>query len=199
MFLQVEGLHFGYPGCAVFKGLKLDLRAGLALVQGPESCGKTTLLRLLAGELAPAAGEIVLRGAPAAHGTQVFWQDPRSDRLAALGVQQWLDALPAQYPAWDAGLLAVHLQGFALEPHLGKPFLALSTGSRRKVLMAAALASGAALTLLDEPLAGLDKPSVDHLAHALADAARQSERLVVAAHHESLPGADGAQVVALGA
>ncbi len=44
-----------------------------------------------------------------------------------------------------------------------KPFHALSTGTRRKVCMAAALASGAPLTLIDDPIAGLDKPSVTYL------------------------------------
>ena len=191
--LQVEGLEFAYPECAVLDGLSLSWPAGLALVQGEESSGKTTLLRVLAGELAPQAGNVTLRGLRqrdelAAYRAEVFWQDPRSSALDALTPRQWLDSLPAQYPRWEAEALAAHVEGFALAPHIDKPFYALSTGSRRKVLMAAGLASGAALTLIDEPVAGLDKPSATYLAQALAGAARTPGRLVVVAHYEALPG-----------
>lgn len=204
MFLQARGLRFDYPGCAVLRGVSFGWQAGLAWVRGPEGCGKTTLLRLLAGELAAGAGEIALRGVPggagqAGHRAHVFWQDPRSAAHDALTARQWLDGLPATCPGWDAAALAAHVQGFSLDPHLDKPFYALSTGSRRKVFMAGALASGAALTLIDEPVAGLDKPSVQYLVGVLGEAARQSARLVVVAHHELLPGVEEVQAVDLGA
>lgn len=202
MVLQAEGLRFAYPGCALLDGLALAWSAGLALVQGGESSGKTTLLRLLAGELVPQAGHVRLQGvdqasAPSAYRAQVFWQDPRSTALDMFTARQWLDSLPGQYPAWDAAELGVHVRGFSLEPHLDKPFYALSTGSRRKVLMAAALASGAALALIDEPVAGLDKPSVNYLVEALGGAARHSARLVVVAHYEPLPGVPWGQGITL--
>ena len=193
-------MRFAYPGCPVFDGLALGWQAGVALVHGPESCGKTTLLRLLAGELVPAKGRMTLCGAPlGADPAQVFWQDPRGETLEAASAEAWLNTLPARYPAWDTDTLAAHVQGFSLMPHLAKPFHALSTGSRRKVLMAAALASGATLTLIDEPLAGLDKPSASYLVHALSTVAHQPARLVVVAHHEVLAGVDAAQVLHLGA
>lgn len=191
--LQVDGLRFAYPECKVLDGLSLAWPAGVALVQGDESSGKTTLLRLLAGELAAQAGEITLQGVrlraqPAAYRTQVFWQDPRSTSLDELTARQWLTSLPARHACWDAAALATHVQGFSLEPHLDKPFYALSTGSRRKVLMAGGLASGAALTLIDEPVAGLDRPSISYLTQVLADAAHHPTRLVVVAHYETLAG-----------
>lgn len=191
--LQVQGLGFAYPECAVLDALSFSWPAGLALVQGDESSGKTTLLRLLAGELVPQTGEVRLQGAslraaPAAYRAQVFWQDPRSAALDDVPAREWLARLPARYPAWDAAALAAHVHGFSLEPHLDKPFHALSTGSRRKVLMAAGLASGAALTLIDEPVAGLDKPSASYLVQALSRVAQGGARLVVVAHYEALPG-----------
>ncbi|HTH12543.1 MAG TPA: ATP-binding cassette domain-containing protein [Acidovorax sp.] len=191
--LQVDGLRFAYPECKVLDGLSLAWPAGVALVQGDESSGKTSLLRLLAGELAAQAGEISLQGVrlraqPEAYRALVFWQDPRSTSLDELTARQWLASLPACHARWDAAALAAHVQGFSLEPHLDKPFYALSTGSRRKVLMAGGLASGAALTLFDEPVAGLDRPSINYLTQALAEAAHHTARLVVVAHYEVLPG-----------
>ena len=200
--LQVQGLCFAYPDCAVLDQWSMALPAGLALVRGDESSGKTTLLRLLAGELTAQAGCITLQGARLHEAVQawrdnVFWADPRSEATDPLTARQWLGGLPARYIRWDAAALAAHIEGFSLEPHLDKPFYALSTGSKRKVLMAGALASGAALTLIDEPVGGLDKPSANYLVQALAQTAEQAGRVVVVAHYEVLAGAPWGTVVEL--
>lgn len=190
--LQVHHLCFGYPQRTLFKHWSAHLRSGATLVRGGDSSGKTTLLHLLAGVLVPEQGSLVLAGtaaasAPEAYRRQVFWQDPRSDALHAQSARTWFDSLPARYRAWDAQALAAHVQGFGLQPHLDKPLYQLSSGSQRKVLMAAALASGAVLTLIDEPLAGLDRPSVIYLQHALTRTAAQAGRAIVVAHYETLP------------
>ena len=202
--LQVKGLSFGYPQRALFQGWSEQIGAGATLVLGGEGSGKTTLLRLLAGALPANAGTLVLAGvplvqapAPQAYQRQVFWQDPRSNALDALTAQVWFDGLRAQYPDWNAAALAAHIAGFALAPHLGKPMYQLSVGSKRKVLMAAALASGARLTLLDEPVAGLDRSSVQYLEEALSDAAAQPGRATVVAHYELLGGVPWCDVIEL--
>ncbi len=200
--LQVDGLSFAYPECGVFQQWSMALPAGLALVRGDESSGKTTLLRLLAGDLKPQKGKITLQGlgagdAPQATAQHVFWADPRSGDLDQLTARGWLGSLPARYPLWDAAALAAHVEGFTLHEHLDKPFYALSTGSKRKVLMAGALASGARLTLIDEPVGGLDKPSVAYLARALTQVAAKPVRVVVVAHYEALPGVPWGTVVDL--
>ena len=63
--LSVDALDFGYPQCNVFQGFSLRCNAGLVLVCGDESTGKTTLLRLLAGELAAQKGRVVVGGVDA--------------------------------------------------------------------------------------------------------------------------------------
>jgi len=201
--LQVQGLCFSHPQQPVFSGWSARVGPGVTLVQGDESSGKTTLLRLLAGALAPAQGQLVLNGtalaqAPEAYRRQVFWMDPRSDALDALTVRAWLQTLPAQHAAWDAAALAAHVQGWGLEEHLDKGFYMLSTGSKRKVLMAAALASGAPLTLIDEPVAGLDHGSVRYLCQALAaTSAARPGRAIVVAHYEPLAGVPWRAVIEL--
>ena len=201
--LQVQGLVFSHPQQPVFAGWSARVGPGATLVQGGESSGKTTLLRLLAGALAPAQGQLVLNGtalaqAPDAYRRQVFWMDPRSDALDALTVRAWLQTLPAQHAAWDAAALAAHVQGWGLDEHLDKGFYMLSTGSKRKLLMAAALASGAPLTLIDEPVAGLDHGSVRYLCQALAaTTAAQPGRAIVVAHYEALAGVPWRAVIEL--
>ena len=72
------------------------------------------------------------------------------------------------------------LDAFALRPHIDKPLYMLSTGSRRKVGLVGAAASGAALTLLDTPFAALDGPSRNVLAELLEDAASGDRAWLVA-------------------
>lgn len=200
--LQVQGLGFAYPECRVFDAWSVSLPPGLALVRGDESTGKTTLLRLLAGVLVPQSGRITLQGSslkddPRAYAHKVFWADARADDFESFTARGWLETLPASHPRWDAKALAEHTDGFSLGGHLDKPLYALSTGSKRKVLMAGALASGAPLTLIDEPVAGLDKLSVQYLARALSSVAAQPRRLVVVAHYEALAGVPWGAVVDL--
>ncbi|MES1161821.1 MAG: hypothetical protein ABUL50_02005, partial [Rhizobacter sp.] len=87
----------------------------------------------------------------------------------------------------DEARWAAHAQAFGLGPHLAKPLYMLSTGSRRKVWRAAALASTRALTLLDEPTGALDAPSVAHLMRALEDLAERRDRIVIVASSQPLP------------
>ncbi len=74
----------------------------------------------------------------------------------------------------------------------------LSTGSKRKVLLAAAIASNAPLTLLDDPLAALDKPSIKMVLQQLCAAAVAKERVYVVAHYEALAGVPLAATLDLG-
>jgi energy-coupling factor transporter ATP-binding protein EcfA2 len=66
---------------------------------------------------------------------------------------------------------------------LDKNIFMLSTGSKRKLYLAAAFASGAALTLLDTPFAALDKVSIRFALTLLAEAAQDNTRLWVLADY----------------
>ncbi|WP_051603149.1 ABC transporter ATP-binding protein [Simplicispira psychrophila] len=201
--LQVDHLHFSYPQRALFQHWSARIPAGVGLVRGGDGSGKTTLLRLLAGELGAEQGALVLAGtalgsAPEAYRAQVFWHDPRSDALHQISARDWWHSLPARHSGWQASALAGHVQGLGLEAHLDKPMYQLSSGSQRKVILAAGLASGAALTLIDEPLAGLDRPSIAYLECALAAlAVAPAGRCVLVAHYEALRGVPWAVVLDL--
>jgi ABC-type Mn2+/Zn2+ transport system ATPase subunit len=95
-------------------------------------------------------------------------------------VQDVLDELvpPALRPQ-----LAELLPGLDLLSHLPKPLYQLSTGSRRKVFLAAALVQPAPLTLLDQPFMALDRPSVDFLCDRFRAWAHQPDRLLLIADY----------------
>jgi ABC-type nitrate/sulfonate/bicarbonate transport system ATPase subunit len=170
--LRAQAVGFAWPeGPAVLVDAQFLITAGLSLVRGGDGRGKTTVLRLLAGECAPTAGRLLREVVPQ------FWRDPRDPADDALGVQTWLAREQARYPTWDTAYAAALLEGFALVPHQGKALCQLSTGSRRKVWLVAALACGAPLVLLDAPFSALDTPARVLLARELgrvADARRQA-------------------------
>jgi ABC-type Mn2+/Zn2+ transport system ATPase subunit len=94
--------------------------------------------------------------------------------------------LQGPYPLFATADLGRVVEGLYLAPHVDKPMYMLSTGSKRKVYLAAAFASGAALTLLDSPFAALDKPSIGFVMALLHEAAKHPARAWVVAHYDGL-------------
>lgn len=193
--LRAEHLRFAWPGGRpLFDGLSLAIAPGLTWVTGDDGCGKSSLLTLLAGAQAPQSGRLWAAGHwldedPAAYRRQVFWVDPQTEAHDALPAAGYLESLGTHWPGLSEAALAELVDGFGLAEHLHKPLYMLSTGSRRKVWLTAALAAGAPLTLIDQPFAALDAPSARFLAECLADAAEHPSRAWVVAEHEAPPDA----------
>ncbi|MDB5967524.1 MAG: transporter family protein [Polaromonas sp.] len=203
--LQLRDIGFAYEGPSpvpVLRGLSAAIPAGVTLVRGGDGRGKTTLMRLLAGELRAPAGRLVFQGTPPgaqpADDGHLFWMDPRSEAMDALAVGDYLALQRARYPAFDDALLDALVQGLDLGTHLGKHLYMLSTGSKRKVWMAAALASRAPVTLLDMPFAAVDKASMGCLLTHFQQAAHWPARALVIADYEAPPGVPLAAVIDLG-
>lgn len=195
VLIRAEGLGFAYPGLTLLADLSFDISPGLTLVRGGDGRGKSTLLRLLAGVQPPTSG-IVQRRAQT-----LFWVSPANPDDDPLTGRQWLAALRADFPAWNAQTEAELVEQFDLGEHIGKPLYMLSTGSRRKVWLVAASACEAQVTLLDMPFAALDGPSGRRLADILADAAARADRAWVVADYDlpaSLAGLAQGRTIELG-
>jgi len=177
VLLQAEDLAFEHPGRPLFGGLSFALTPGLTLVRGGDGRGKSTLLQLMAGVLAPSAGRLH-RAA-----STIFLADPRDPRDDPLTGRRWVDAQARRCPAWEPSVHAALLDGFELGEHVSKELFRLSTGTRRKLWLSVAFASGAAVTLLDAPFAALDGPARDLLCELLEDAADHPGRAWVVADY----------------
>jgi ABC-type multidrug transport system ATPase subunit len=187
---SVHGLGHSWPGAPLFQDLNFTLAPGVAMVVGDEQTGKTTLLKILSGELMPSQGWVETLGlrpdtSAAAYARQVFRTDPLSEALDQTAPDDWFQTLPQRYPAFAQATLNALTEGFGLAPHLAKPMYMLSAGSRRKVWLSAAFASGAPLVLIDQPFAALDAPSIRLLREVLQEFDGQSRRTCVLADYEA--------------
>lgn len=195
--IRVNNVTFDF-GTPLFTGLSFVIPCGVSLIQGGESRGKTSLLRLLAGELRPDSGTVQIAGASPLEPAQIFWHDPRSEDWHKLTPRSWMDQLRARFTRFDAHewhALAAHLQ---LTEHLDKAMYMLSTGSQRKVNWITGLASGADVLLMDEPFAAIDLASIQKLQALLADWHRQKNSAWVLADYQAPGNLALAAVVDLG-
>lgn len=206
--LQVQDLSFSWARRHVFTAWLARCEGGLTWLQGANGCGKSTLLQLLAGALPPLAGTLSLQLAdgarldpasdPLAWKRAVFWCGPGAIAFDHLTPTEFFGFMASLYPGFDGAALATHLAGFQLAPHMATRLAALSTGTQRKVWLAAALSAGTPLRLLDEPANALDADSLAWLHQALDAAAAQRDTVWLVASHESAWLAQGAQRLRLG-
>ncbi len=189
--LLANNLSFSYPQGPVFANVSLHAPCGVSLVRGGDGCGKTTLLRVLAGDLPAGSGTLQLGGIcfkeqPLAYKAQVFWMDFKTAAFDQITAQAFWQELANKYPNFDPQRLSTLIGGLSLSEHQHKALFMLSTGSKRKVWLAGAFASGAALTLIDDPFAALDKPSIGFVLAQIKAAAQEAARAWVVAHFDAL-------------
>nr|WP_278879101.1 ATP-binding cassette domain-containing protein [Variovorax paradoxus] len=185
--LQLHDLGFSYPGQpALATGWCASLGEGVTLLHGDTGSGKSTLLRVIAGALPSASGTLTLAGVrldaePEAYRRNVFFCDPAAEAFDQLTARACTATLSEGDAGFDAALWQALVEGFSLAPHIEKPMYMLSTGSKRKVGLAAALASGRPLVLLDEPEGALDARSIGCLWQAVASRAGRAGHAIVIA------------------
>ncbi len=200
--LKTAGLCFAYPQRTLFTNWDCAIPTGITLLQGNESTGKTTLLRLLAGEQHAQSGRLHCGGVwldeePKLYREQVFRTDPRAEDSESITPMQFLARLAPRYPRLDMALGKEMVDGLSLTGHMDKPLYMLSTGSRRKVWLLAAFAAGATVTLLDEPFAALDAMSIAFVHELLQETAAHPNRAWVVADYTAPQGVPLAHTIAL--
>jgi heme exporter protein A len=179
----------------VFRSLDFQLEpGGVLLLRGPNGSGKSSLLRLMAGLLRPAGGELTWAAQPIGDDIEAHRR-----RLGFLG---HLDGIK---PALSAGenlafwcarsAVAPALGALGIEHLINLPARLLSAGQRRRLALARILARRVPLWLLDEPTNALDDEAEGLFAAALERHRAEGGMAAIALHGDRAPPA--AAVLAL--
>jgi phospholipid/cholesterol/gamma-HCH transport system ATP-binding protein len=172
--VTIRDVHYSINGRAIFSGLNIDIQRGkITAIMGPSGTGKTTLLRLITGQIHPTSGQVIVDGKDVATLSRpdLYAMRQRMGMLFQNG------ALLTDMSVFDnvafplrehtdlpeslighivrAKLQAVGLRGAAdLMP------AELSGGRARRVALARSIANDPAMLIYDEPFAGLDPISM---------------------------------------
>lgn len=189
--IEIRDLAFAYrKGENIFDGFSIDIPTKeISVIMGPNGCGKTTLLKLIAGILKPQRGRILIDG-----------EDPEVYRVRGLislvfqdhGLLPWMRV-------WDNVALPLRIRGLGrsvIEERVRSSLErvgmlwssqrypgTLSGGEKQRVALARALAAGASLLLLDEPLASVDPEARDDLISLIKSIWYEERQTIVVVTH----------------
>ncbi|MEM9678228.1 MAG: ABC transporter ATP-binding protein [Pseudomonadota bacterium] len=191
LIIDDVSMTFDLPGggsVEALKGINLEIKEGeLMAVLGPSGCGKTTMLNILAGFLAPTAGNITLNGdrvvGPSSERGMVFqqgalfeWMNVSKNigfgpRMAGVA-QSKIDATVTEL------LGIVGLQDFG-----EKMIYELSGGMQQRVALARCLANDPDVILMDEPLGALDALTREKMQSLVLDIWKKTGKTIILITH----------------
>lgn len=204
--IRARELSVGYLSRPVLEDVSVDLGAGgLLCLIGTNGSGKSTILKTLAGLLAPVAGSVEVLGAPpgrqparvvylAQRPASSFMLPIRAADVVAMGRFAHLGLLRRQRGV-DRRAVDEAIERMGVDAFRDIPMMELSGGQQQRTHLAQALARRADVLLLDEPTAGLDPQGRDVFARAVATERARGCAVVMATH--DLDDADDADFVML--
>ncbi|SEJ72268.1 ATP-binding cassette domain-containing protein [Achromobacter sp. NFACC18-2] len=185
--LRIDNLSKRYGDHIVFEGLTHAFAPGCVALCEEDSTGKSSLLGIIAGAIAPDGGDVLigghsLRDAPQLARARLAYVPDNCMQFPEQTGRGLLEqaALAKNAPLDDAILDLARRLG--LEPHLDKRFEQMSTGTRRKVYLTAAALGDPAVVVADGPSNGLDAQARGVLADVFKTWAR--DRVVLFASHD---------------
>lgn len=181
--IQVDALSKRYGKVQALDDVSLSLGHGqLVGLMGPNGCGKTTLLKILAGVLLDYQGDVQIAGhqpSPASKANVSFLPDadflPRGWRI-----QNAIDFFDRMYADFNATKALSMIQDFDLQPAMR--FSEMSKGMGEKAQIALALSRRAEVYLMDEPISGVDPAARDVLLEGIVNNLEPGSLVMISTH-----------------
>lgn len=191
--LQIRDLHKSYGSVKALAGVNLELEPGRIVgLLGENGCGKTTLLKIIAGMNAGYSGEVrILGNEPGPQTKAVTAFLPDSEFLPRkLTVAYCLDLYQDLFADFDRARARDMIAYFGLTESM--KLSAMSKGMREKVQVSLTMARRAKLYLLDEPISGVDPAAREGILQAVLDSLEPDSLLIMSTHlvHDLEPALD---------
>lgn len=192
--IDVSDLTVAYHERPVLWDIDLEVPAGVLMaIAGPNGAGKTTLLKSILGLVKPAAGRVLIHGAPyreqrslTAYVPQrgsVDWDFPTQAldvvMMGTYGRLGWLKRPGAK----ERAVAMECLERVGMADYHRRQISQLSGGQQQRVFLARALAQDAQVYLMDEPFQGVDATTERAIIELLREL-RSRGRTVVVVHHD---------------
>lgn len=180
--IEARGLSLNLAGQSLIDRIDLTLGSdGITAVMGANGAGKSLMLRVLNGLIAPSGGEVLYGGAPLSDAVRknlgLVFQKPVLLRRSVRANIDFVLKARGLVPGADALLARVGLTGKA-----SQPARLLSGGEAQRLAMARALALSPQILFLDEPTASLDPASTVAIEHIVAEARDSGIKIVLVTH-----------------
>ena len=184
--IELNNLTFSYSkkGTPALLGLEGRIEPGIHLLAGENGAGKTTLLHILAGVSVPTSGSVLINGlnpasdSPAEKGNTFLLEENTAFPLKS--IRKFAEVHSRFYPGFSHKRFCDNLHAFGLTGD--EATKSLSLGTRKKSLLAYALALGVDTLLLDEPTNALDIESKEILKTLIASGIAENQTIIVSTH-----------------
>ncbi len=167
----------------VLKDFNIKFESGKIIgLLGPNGCGKTTFLKLVAGLLTADSGEIEICGTPVSDETNKYisYLPERTYFNPSMKVKELLDYFEDFYKDFDR--LKAEKMLSDLEISSSRPLKAYSKGQKEKIQLVLVMSRRAKLYILDEPIGGVDPASREYILSTIIGNYAQDATVIITTH-----------------
>ena len=182
--LSVRNLYKGYrKDSYVLENFSLDIAKGQIVgILGPNGCGKTTLLKMVAGLLVPDRGQILIAGEERSElsNINISYLPERTYFTPGMRVSALLDYFADFYSDFDRALAEKMLAD--LDIPMENKLRTLSKGMKEKVQLVLVMSRKTKLYLLDEPIGGVDPAAREYVLNTILSSYNPDASVIITTH-----------------